>query len=144
MRIIEIFQQMDANNDKLVSEQEFVDGIDSLGLGFSEERERLDRAVACDVAELRAAEELDEVGEVPVRRVYRLRRPEVEVRAGDRPALGALARELTLIADELRRQGLEVSEAEALVAQVQERAEEHVPREASEGLDVERRHGQRG
>ena len=79
-----------------------------------------------------------------MRRIGGLRGLEVEVRACDRAALGALVGELTLIADELGGQGLEVSEAEALVAQVQERAEEHVPREASEGLDVERRHGQRG
>ena len=82
-----------------------------------------------------------EVGEVAVRGVYGLRRLEVEERPGDGAAPGPLEREHALITDELGRQGLELSEAEALVAQIEQRREEHVPGEAPEGVDEERRHG---
>ena len=46
-----------------------------------------------------------------------------------------------LLADQLRSRGAQVSEGEALVAQVEQSGQEHVAGHAAEGLDQQGRHG---
>ena len=119
-------------NDKVV----LVTGAAS-GLGLADATQHGERAHAYRLGEVGALEQLRQLLQPAGRRLPALGRAHLEPRGREAAAPRTRERELALAGHELLREGLELRQAEALVPEIEQRAEQDVAREPARRLDVQ-------